>query len=146
MENFEQTEQQEPAKRPMFLTILCILTFISTVLAMLSSLIMPFVAEKIVELMQAAPDYDEEKAKEGIKVLTAGWNYYGTTFLLALSSFSGAFLMWKQKRTGFYVYAVTNMVLLFIPTIILASPITVFPVLLTVLFIGLYALNFKHLS
>jgi len=146
MENFEQTEQQETAKRPLFLTILCILTFISTVLAMISSLVMPFVGEKLVELMQAAPDYDEEKAQEGIKVMTAGWNYYGVTFLLALSSFSGAFLMWKQKRNGFYVYAVTNLALLFVPTIILGSPITIFPVLLTVLFIALYALNIKHLS
>jgi hypothetical protein len=146
MENFEQTEQQETAKRPLFLTILCILTFISTVLAMISSLVMPFVGEKIVELMQAAPDYDEEKAKQGIKVLTAGWDYYGTTFLLALASFSGAFLMWKQKKNGFYVYAVTNFVLVFVPMLILSVSLDWFSVLLTSLFIGLYALNFKHLS
>lgn len=146
MENFENGSQQETPKRPMFLTILCILTFISTGLAALSSLIMPFVADKIVELMQAAPDYDEAQAQQGIQVLTAGWSYYGLTFILALASFTGAFLMWKLKKVGFHVYAISNLVLLFVPTLVLGIAVTIPGILLTVLFIGLYGINFKHLN
>lgn len=146
MENENNLMEEQKTKRPVFLTVLCILTFISSGLSTLFSIIMPFIAEKIVSLMQADPNYDETKSAEQVQYILAGWSYYGPAFILGLASFTGALMMWSMKKIGFHVYAIANLLLLFIPTIVLGIKLTIPAVLLTVGFIGLYFINFKHMK
>lgn len=136
----------EPTKRPVFLKVLCILTFISAGAACLFSLMMPLAADTIVEYMQNSPGYDEIKMAEQMKLLNAGWNYYAPSFLLALTSLVGAILMWNLKKIGFHLYAAANLALLFLPMLLLGIPVNWGGIIITVAFIAMYAANFKHLS
>ena len=143
MANINETE---PAKRPTFLTVLCILTFISAGLGCLFSLITPLVADTFTDFLQNSPNYDEAKMADTIKLWQAGWGYYAPTFLLVLVSLIGAILMWRSKKIGFHLYTSSNLALLFIPTLIIGIPISIAAVVVTVGFIIMYAANFKHLS
>jgi hypothetical protein len=148
METTDMTNsnETEPVKRPTFLTVLCILTFISAGLGCLFSLLTPLLADTFVEFLQNSPNYDEIKMADTLKVLQSGWGYYAPTFLLALVSLVGAILMWKLKKIGFHLYASSNLALLFIPTLILGVAISTAGIVLTIGFIVMYAVNFKHLS
>ncbi len=146
MEETEITNGTEPTKRPVFLSVLCILTFISAGLGCLFSLMTPLLADTFVEFLQNSPNYDEVKMADTLKVLQSGWNYYAPTFLLALVSLVGAILMWKFKKIGFHLYAAANLGLLFIPTLILGVAVSTAGIVLTAAFIIMYAVNFKHLS
>ncbi|MBA3705888.1 MAG: hypothetical protein H0W84_08325 [Bacteroidetes bacterium] len=146
MEQNEITNGTEPATRPVFLKVLCILTFISTGAGCLISLITPLMADTIVAFMQSSEAYDEIKMAEQIRVLQAGWNYYAPMFLLSLISLIGAILMWNLKKIGFHLYTSANLALLFLPMLILGVAVNWGGILLTVAFITMYAVNFKHLS
>ena len=138
--------KEAPGRRPTFLTILCILSFISAGFGSLLSIITPLFSEKIIEFLKSTPDYDETAMNETIMVLQAGWGFHLITSALALCSLAGAVLMWKLKKTGFHLYALSNLGSLFIPTLMLKIPIGWEGILLTVSFIALYAFNLKHMK
>jgi hypothetical protein len=146
METTEFANGTEPAQRPTFLKVLCILTFISAGLGCLMSLITPLIADMYINFLQNSPNYDEVKMADAIKLLQAGWEYYAPSFLLTLLSLSGAILMWKLKKIGFHLYAAANLALLFIPTLVVGIPISMVAIAITIIFISMYAVNFKHLS
>ena len=146
METTEISNETEPVKRPTFLAVLCILTFISAGLGAFFSLFTPLFADQFIEFLQNSPNYDETKMAETIKVIQAGWGYYAPAFLLALTSLAGALLMWKLKKTGFHFYAASNLALLILPMLILSLPIGMPAIVITIGFIIMYAANFKHLS
>ncbi len=93
MEEFGTTNEMGQAKRPMFLTVLCVLTFISAGLGSFGSLIIPLIAEQIIEFFKTAPNYDEAQFAGLIAMLNAGWGYYLTICLLSVLSLIGAILM-----------------------------------------------------
>lgn len=146
MENFESLNNNESNQLPTFLKVLCILTFIGSGIGCLSSLFTPLFAEQIIAFMEQAPNYDETEMAQAITVLKAGWGYYGLMLVLSLGSLAGAILMWQLKKIGFHAYALSNSLMLFIPTIMFAMPISWAGVFLTVAFILLYAMNLKHLK
>lgn len=146
METTELTNGTEPKERPTFLKVLCILTFISAGLGCLMSLITPLIADMYINFLQNSPNYDEVKMADAIKLLQAGWEYYAPSFLLALISLSGAILMWKLKKLGFHLYTAANLGLLFIPTLVVGIPISMVAIVITIIFISMYAVNFKYLS
>ncbi len=140
-----QNDMGQP-KRPKTLTVLCILTFIFTGLGALSSILTPFYADTMVEFMKSGPNFDEEAMAENLKVLTAGWGYYMLTLALTIGSLIGAIMMWKLKKNGFHFYAVSNLALLFVPTLVLGMTISWVAILLTSCFIGLYAMQLKFMK
>jgi hypothetical protein len=146
MEELENINEMEAEKRPSFLTVLCVLTFISAGLGVLSSLVTPLFADTFINFLKSNPSYDEATMSDTIKMIQAGWGYYLFTALLAGGSLTGAILMWNLKKIGFHVYALSNLALLFVPTLVLGIAISSFGIFLTVVFIGLYALNFKWLK
>jgi hypothetical protein len=146
MEILDNNDVQSEAKRPQFLTVLCILTFISTGLGILASLLMPLFSDMLVTMMQSNPSYDEAKMAEQITILQAGWGYYLFTALLAGVSLMGAIFMWKLKKLGFHLYALANLALLLLPYLVLGAAISWWGIFFTALFIVLYAVNLKHLK
>jgi hypothetical protein len=146
MEEMINENQLESPKRPMFLTVLCVLTFIYTILLIIFSVLIPPMADVIVDSFNASPNYNEEQSVDLIKVIQAGWGYYGVSILIALCSATGAFLMWRQKKMGLLVYALSNLGLLFVPTLFLGIPVNLLGILITAGFIGMYGLNFKSMK
>lgn len=155
MENIEVNQIEKP-KRPTFLTVLCILTFIGVGIAVISS-ISNFMMQNSA-LMQNA-------MQEGMKTnpfpdsgdMIAKSLYYATTIgivniICALVCLVGAILMFQLKKLGYYIYIVAEVAPVIISTILIGMPsgllLATFIVsaLLPVLFIILYGLNLKHMS
>jgi hypothetical protein len=144
MENNEMANETQ--RRPVFLTVLCVLTFISAGCGSLVSLLVPAFEDQLIEFIQNAPNYDEATMGESITMLRAGWGYYLVMFALSLGSLSGAILMWKQKKLGFHIYALSNLTALFIPMLMFSVAISWSGILFTGCFIALYALNLKYMK
>lgn len=144
--NTEIIFENDSPKRPVFLTVLCILTFISGGIEFIAALFTPVFAEQIIELIKSTPNYDEATMEEAITVLNAGWTYYLIRAVLALGSLFGAILMWKLKKTGFHIYALSNLIALFVPILMFSIAIGWSGILVTACFIALYALHIKYMK
>lgn len=73
-------------KRPAFLTVLCILTFIGSAWGIISALVM---------------------TDPGLKSYAS--YYYWVVLLLNLGTLFGAFMMWQLKKGGLYLYTISNL-------------------------------------
>ena len=144
-----------PAKRPGFLTVLCILTFIGAGLGIIGGIwnlvTLPSqiaALESMSALVAGFGAMGDEMANQ-IKALTeygmisAGLGLVGSALCLF-----GAIKMWGQAKSGFFIYVVGQVlalvgIFLIMGTSFMAGPVAmVFPII----FIVLYALNLKHLK
>lgn len=163
MENPFETNQ---LKRPTFLTVLCILTFIGSgwgVLSQLFSLLFTNLVDVSAQTEQLNTMMDNMESGAGISflsgILSSSQEVMQATMMhaksiavislvLSLLSLCGAILMFSLRRIGFYIYTVAQLLLLFVvPYFAGFSMIVVmgmlFSALFTVVFIILYALNLK---
>lgn len=129
--------------RPVFLTILCVLTFISAGMGALSALSTPLFSSIMVEIVNNSPIFDETMKPQVILLLQAGWGYYLTTCVFAIGSLTGAIMMWNLRKMGFHFYTISNLGLLFVPTLFLQIQVGLGSVLITLAFIGFYAIYLK---
>lgn len=159
--------------RPTFLTVLCILSFIGCGLGIFSGVTGYFtnkalvtagstVNEEISNAMDEAME-SEEMTEAGREIANSLGEALGgiTDFeamaknsivsaLLCVVVLAGVFLMWKLKKTGFYIYTVGQIALVAAPFLLvgglagglMATLGAIFPIV----FIILYALNLKHMS
>jgi hypothetical protein len=138
-EAVEQPQQAAPTQeRPTFLTVLCILSFIGSGLSSLLFLIAVIAAGAIMDFMASLPGMSE--------LSTGGSGFFLVSFLLALGSLFGAILMWNLKKIGFYLYAAANIVAIFVPLMFTTGDIGWLGLVITVVFIILYGLNFKYME
>lgn len=151
-------------KRPVFITVLCILTFVScgfTFISALWRLASGNNTEESMAKLKSMPQFQDgisEKMAEGIEKMT---EWQSTADLLALGNvalcLAGALLMWKLRKSGFYLYVVGQVlpfISLFgmysvvqnIPILGMAMLITsIFAALFAVAFVIMYAVNLKHM-
>lgn len=123
-------------KRPVFLTVLCILTFVGSGLGLLTSLLMVVGVGALMDMLGSF----------GGGVLGGGVAYFGVAALMAAASLYGAIMMWKLKKTGFYIYTGANVIAAILPIVWLGGGFAIMSMIWPVLFIVLYGLNLKHLS
>lgn len=148
------------AKRPTFLTILCILSFIVIGMELITSLMQYFaMAEKGNMLNKfGGPENKDLAASLGAFAAAFGVDFEKMARAALIQAFItipiliGVLLMWKQKKIGFYVYIVSALVQPIIPLLIgielLGDLMTmaVWTVIITTVFIVLYGLNLKHMA
>ena len=116
-------------QRPTFLSVLCILTFIGSGLAVLMYLLGIF---GIGALNNLLGDFGAETADAGIlKPIMM--------LVISAASIYGAIMMWSLKKMGFYLYVAAQVLLLVFGWSILA-------LVFAALFVVLYGLNLKHLE
>ena len=152
----EQMEQVVPGgdgeqpKRPELLKILCILTFIGSGLSMLANIIMFFTLDLWIQAYEKGLfSVLEDQIKTEVIELLIGISplYYIIQGLLFLMSVYGAWLMWNLKRTGFHVYVVSQILLLIVSKVFIpAQPFPVIPLLLSLVFVLLYARNLQSMK
>ncbi len=146
METEKIMNEEGTPKRPVLLTVLCVLSFIYSGFACLSAMVTPMFSDVVIEFLKSSPNNDETALNQMITVLQAGWGFHLLTAALALCSVFGAILMWKLKKTGFHLYALSNLGALFVPTLMLGIQISWEGILLTASFILLYAFNLKYMK
>ncbi len=138
--NNEEVSNSEESKRPEFLSILCVLTFIGSGLAAFSNLVIYFSFDM---LLLTYNDGGLNLPGSDI-IFTFNKSFYIFSFVIYLSSFSGAMLMWRLRKVGFHVYAISQILLLILPTLYVSTDqFPLFGVLLTTTFILFY---YRHLK
>ncbi|MBL7883074.1 MAG: hypothetical protein JNL69_03335 [Bacteroidia bacterium] len=144
--NFQENNNGQQTKRPLLLTILCILTFISSGLGIMSALTTPFLADYMIELFNATPGFDKMLTPEAIAVLKAGWFYYLMVTGFTVMSLFGAIYMWKLQKIGFHLYTIANIIIYCLPSIIVGLPFHMIGLIFPGMFVALYTLNLKFMK
>lgn len=160
--------------RPTFLTVLCILSFIGCAWYCFSGISGYFTlkamgglgGENVENIMDQAMDESMasgEMTEEGAELarnlgdaLLGGMDYTAMANssliqgLLCLLILVGVLMMWKLKKTGFYLYTVGQLAYVIVPFVMigggLAGLMGIVGAIFPVIFIILYALNLKHMS
>ena len=146
----ELQEEEKETQRPELLKILCILTFVGTGLSLFSDIIMFFTIDIIKEYFNngllnfLSKDMDAEVLEIIFSVNSSYFDFQGIIFTFTLY---GTYLMWNLKKTGFHIYTIGQIVLLIIPQVFIPSlPFPTFNLLISLIFIFLYAKNLKYLT
>lgn len=169
MENLDQTQQEAP-KRPVFLTVLCILTLIVTGFGVIGGLTGLFSGppspEAIAEL-QSSSEQSAQMLEDMGSVYWAGeirkvnqiveytqTKFHTSTFISLLTALVGlvsALLMLRGRKNGFHLYIIYN--LLNLVGVYAYVPIREVPVfmlitntLISALFIFLYSRNLRYMN
>lgn len=169
MENSLEQSKVQPLKRPIFLTVLCILTFVGSgwgILSNLSSLFTSaFLTEGQMEMQQFSTLSDPMQQgpyatfmahflDSSIELATAAFKHVRDIavlqLVLSVLSLLGAILMFYLRRIGFYLYVTAQILMLFVlpyfvgfsMLVILAMGSSAF---FALLFILLYAIHLKYL-
>jgi len=156
-------------QRPLFLTIVCILSFVGlgwSIVQSFTGLIFTGAGEPLMDLVKSnmeiakaevyTSDPDASVFVNAIfdattRLLEILPLFIGITSLLSLLALTGVILMWMLKRTGFYIYTGAKVIGLFIPVALLGYNflsmfMTMGMVFTSAIFITLYAFNFKVLK
>lgn len=166
--------EQEPKVRPTLLTVLCILTFIGSSWAIISSVWGYSTASKSARMvssviMQKHGDSTLQNDSAVNSIANKKRSMFGEKMMVSVSKMMteenirknaigaiisefltlvGAFLMWKLRRYGFYLYIAGVIIGIIVPFYlyggnIIAVGMSVFSGFFGMVFIALYALNFK---
>lgn len=147
----EQTNAtNEAPKRPVFLTVLCILSFIAAGFAILGygALI------AVVGVATAAVGKIEDMANEagGSMTMSSGpsagltWAYIILGFVTTLVALFGVIKMWKLKKMGFFLYTGATVVSMIMSIVYSGFGPATFGLVISVGFIVMYGLNLKSMK
>ena len=146
----EQINNLNP-KRPDGLTILCVLSFLGSGLAMVSNLSIFLWYQGILEIIQSEedvftlPNMNPEMMLDFLQ--SSGRSYFLISGLLYIGSVFGVYLMWHLQKRGIHFYAISQIALLIIPLIFINAELSIFPsLLITAMFILLYVRFLKWMK
>ncbi len=82
------------------------------------------------------------------RYMQAGYLFVSAEIILTGIGIAGVILMWRMKKTGFYLYAITKVMIYFLPVIFIGNYHLTFPgLIITSILITLYGTIFtKKLS
>lgn len=163
-------ENSTAAKRPTFLTVLCIITFVVSGYNLIVALIGLFksesfdpeqwqgISDQMAEAMSGADAASQEMAASVMTSLESMMQIgvensisLGITAILASAlSILGAYLMFNLKKIGYYTYIVAKVIGVLIPLFIFGVNILTmmmygFVAVIGILFIILYGINRKYM-
>lgn len=159
--------EPQPAKRPVFLTVLCILTFVSCGLTFITAvfgILMGGSTDRSMRAMQRLQQRQDDMPEMMDSMMKAtakmqDWTQVSNYLSLGnvLICFLGAMLMWRLKKSGFFIYTF-GQILPFISLYGLYSVVQNVPfvgpfmliaaiasVIFCAAFIVMYGLNLKHM-
>lgn len=165
----ENPLEKNTFRRPTFLVILCILTFVGSVWNILANLFYLFMADIMdgtIPIGQNSGIVGELESQginsfflgfwnSSLGLMQAGMQYARemVVFRLILSVIvlSGAILMFQLRRLGFYLYVTAQILLLFVWPYFAGFHVTVilkmvFAGIVSFLFVALYAFHLKYMN
>jgi hypothetical protein len=153
----EQTNNA-PA-RPTFLTVLCILTWVGSAIQMVSGVIAGLFVGAASTIKDAAESSMENMDANAAataasdaadKALGSASTIMIVAIICAILCIVGAVMMWKLKKTGFYVYVAGELIYPIVSMILLGSmgggAMGVLGLILPIVFVVLYGLNLKSMK
>ena len=143
-------------KRPGFLTVICILSFVGIGLTILSSvysiMTLPFTIMTL-KTNPAVSMFGMDLADYLPRLETYGKMVYMITIVANFACLLGVIMMWKLKRIGFYLYSFFEFFPVILSTILLGNVGGifgqigfVFAFIIPIAFIIMYAVNLKHMN
>ena len=142
----------ESEKRPDFLTLLCVLSFIGSGCALLSYLSVGLSFNTLRHLVFETDTYKAYLDMRHMRVYMAfmfslpQW-YFLLNGLLYAASFAGVVLMWRLRRTGFHVYTIAQCLIILLGMLIVpGTDVPYGAIVWTGLFVAGYAVNLKHMN
>jgi hypothetical protein len=156
-------------QRPLFLKVLCILTFIGSGYGIINSAFTYFKANDIAIIMietkdKMSKDQKKERDPESKSIVANVTNNLTEmsnpanlqkaaigTFITSILCLLGAFLMWKLRRPGFYIYTLGTILSIIIPFYMFGSNLITnlsggFMGFIGILFVIFYAMNLKSMK
>ncbi|MBU2650063.1 MAG: hypothetical protein KKA81_03935 [Bacteroidetes bacterium] len=126
-------------KRPVLLTVLCVLTFIGSGLGAFSNLLITTSYEETMALLEET----EHNFPLIDMFMKAGYGFFLTGTILYSTSLLGALQMWKLRKIGFHFYFVSQILIIILPLVYIEGyPAPYLDVAITALFVWLY---YRHL-
>jgi hypothetical protein len=158
-----------PSKRPVFLTIVCIISFVGLGMTMFKSLFTFAFGQLTSSLYSLAQGGMEEALSQIrvsdpkvlpliqnifesiLKLLNVLPTFVGITFILSGVALAGVILMWNLRKSGFYMFCAAKAVMVFLPVLLigvnfLSLIIGTSTFMIAAIFITLYALNLKAME
>lgn len=132
-------------QRPPVLRLFLILSMINGAMSVLSNLIV----YSLIDFIRQTFDGKETVNMMGMDVdlslfLNTDKNFFLLQTILFTISFFGALMMWNYRKVGFHLYTTSQILLLIVSTVYLTGmPFPVLDVVMTALFVYIYA---KHLK
>ncbi|MCE2772481.1 MAG: hypothetical protein LW750_03430 [Bacteroidetes bacterium] len=151
----EQTNTPEAPKRPTFLTVLCILSFIAAGISIIGGIIgylgmaaMETMGANLAEGMEQIEGMEEMPGMaDAMAVMKHAKLLLIIGSILTLVGLFGVIQMWKLKKTGFYIYTGAQVLGIVLPLIIVGGAgFSVMSVIFAIAFIVMYGMNLKHMS
>jgi len=139
----------EGNKRPEFLTTICVLTFIGSGFGILAGIVSLFMSNPaIVEAMENVMENSGQEMPEMFSQTLEHAAAMGSiNIVLSIMSLVGAIMMFKLNRTGFYLYALAQVAMLFVAPMFLGfEAFSKWGLIFTAGFIVMYAVNLKHMN
>ena len=132
-----------PKRRPELLTVLCILSFVGSGLAVISNLFIYMSFDEVITIIE---DY-ELGLPEFEMIMSGGKRFFITGFFLYSISLMGAIQMWKLRKVGFHLYTVAQIFILLLPVVFIeAYQFSLISLLLTIAFVLAYFSNLKFMT
>ena len=141
----EATETAEAGKRPMFLTVICILSFIGAgfgILGYVTIMLAMGVATAAVGSMEGLEGISAAASAGPSAGMT--WAYIIVGFLTTVVALFGVIKMWKLNKQGFMLYAGANAVSVIMG--IVYSGFGIGGMIMPIVFIVMFYLNLKHMK
>lgn len=153
----EQTNNGgETAKRPVFLTVLCILSFIAAGFAILGYIAVIGLMGAASAVSGMASDMSSEMGAEMGDAMSAAmaatpgvgltWAYIIVGFLTTIVGLFGVIKMWKLNKSGFMLYTGATVVSLIMGVVYSGFAASIMGIVISAAFIVMYGLNMKHLK
>ena len=144
MEETKEINTQEN-QRPPILRLFLILSMVNGALSVFSNI----VVYGMIDMIRETFNGEETVKMMGMDIdlslfMNTNKDFFLFQGILFTVSFFGARMMWKYRKIGFHLYTTSQILLLIISTIYLTGmPFPIFDVMITTLFVYIYA---KHLK
>jgi hypothetical protein len=147
---------KETKKRPGFLTVICILSFVGIGLAILSSIYSVMTLPFTINTLRSNPVvsmFGMNLEEYLPRLETYGKLVYSISILANFACLVGVIMMWKLKKMGFYLYSFFEILPVILSIVLLGNAGgifgqlgLVFAFLFPIAFIIMYAVNLKHMN
>ncbi len=132
-------------KRPVLLTILCILTFIGSGLNLIASFLITIFYNTFQSVAGDLSKTFDLPAMD--MILNAKPVFFLVSSFIYAFSALGAIELWKLRKRGFHLYSISQLLLIMMPMYFFKLSVPSIPdVIFSGIFIILYSVNLKHMS
>jgi uncharacterized membrane protein len=157
--NFQNNPIEEQKVRPVFLTVLCILSFIGSSLGLIGAILGYISARVSAELYQNIGSVQGEEPigvmgsfqDSLLKEVENALPNLIIGVLCSVLCLVGAILMWKLNRKGFFIYSLSELAYPISGFILSAGGlfggiVAAFNLIVAIVFVVMYGMNYKHLK